>query len=97
MTVTNTGDVAGKDAVQIYAQAPYTQYDQDNGIEKASVSLVAYDKTKLLEPGESQTLEIAIDPALLATRADATSYLADPDNPSHPLNRGWRREVARLG
>ena len=67
VTVTNTGDVAGKDAVQIYAQAPYTQYDQDNGIEKASVSLVAYDKTKLLEPGESQTLEIAIDPALLAS------------------------------
>ena len=50
--------MAGKDAVQIYAQAPYTQYDQDNGIEKASVALVAYDKTKLLEPGESQTLEI---------------------------------------
>ncbi len=37
-----------------------------------------------------------VDPALLATRADATSYLADPDDPSHPLNRGWRREVAAL-
>ncbi|MBR3383603.1 MAG: glycoside hydrolase family 3 C-terminal domain-containing protein [Atopobiaceae bacterium] len=67
VTVTNTGDVAGKDAVQIYAQAPYTTYDQDNGIEKAAVSLVAYEKTKLLEPGESQTLEIAVDPALLAS------------------------------
>ena len=67
ITVTNTGDVAGKDAVQIYAQAPYTAYDQENGIEKASVALVAYDKTKLLEPGESQTLEIAVDPALLAS------------------------------
>ena len=67
VTVTNTGDVAGKDAVQIYAQAPYTEYDRKNGIEKASVALVAYDKTKLLEPGESQTLEIAVDPALLAS------------------------------
>ena len=67
VTVTNTGDVAGKDAVGIYAQTPYTSYDKDNGIEKASVALVAYDKTKLLEPGETQTLEIAVDPALLAS------------------------------
>lgn len=67
ITVTNTGDVAGRDAIQIYAQAPYTEYDQEHGIEKASVSLAAYDKTKLLAPGESQTLEIAIDPALLAS------------------------------
>ena len=67
VTVTNTGDVAGKDAVQIYAQTPYTAYDQKKGIEKASVALVAYDKTKLLEPGESQTIEIAVDPALLAS------------------------------
>ena len=64
---TNNGDVAGQDAVQIYAQTPYTAYDQKKGIEKASVALVAYDKTKLLEPGESQTIEIAVDPALLAS------------------------------
>ena len=37
-----------------------------------------------------------VDPALLATRAEATAWLANPDDPSHPLNRGWRREVARL-
>ena len=37
-----------------------------------------------------------VDPALLATRTDATSYLLDPDDPTHPLNRGWRREVAAL-
>lgn len=37
-----------------------------------------------------------VDPALLATRADATAWLARPDDPAHPLNRGWRREVARL-
>ncbi len=37
-----------------------------------------------------------VDPVLLASRAEATAYLADPDDPSHPLNRGWRREVAGL-
>ncbi|MBQ3809945.1 MAG: hypothetical protein II839_03915, partial [Kiritimatiellae bacterium] len=37
-----------------------------------------------------------VDPALLAPRAEATAWLANPDDPSHPLNRGWRREVARL-
>ncbi len=67
VTVTNTGDVAGKDAVEIYAQAPYTEYDKKQGIEKASVALVAYAKTDELAPGESQTLEIAVDPALLAS------------------------------
>lgn len=67
ITVTNTGSMAGKDAVQIYAQAPYTAYDRENGVEKASVALVAYGKTKLLAPGESQTIELAIDPALLAS------------------------------
>ena len=67
LTVTNVGDVAGKDAVQIYAQSPYTEYDKENGVEKAAVSLVAYGKTKLLEPGESQIVELAVDPALLAS------------------------------
>lgn len=58
VTVTNTGDVAGRDAVEIYAQSPYTDYDRENGVEKASVVLVGYDKTRLLEPGESQTMTI---------------------------------------
>jgi beta-glucosidase len=67
VTVTNTGEVAGKDAVEIYAQAPYTDYDKKQGIEKASVALVGYAKTDEIAPGESQTVEIAIDPALLAS------------------------------
>ena len=65
--VTNTGSVAGKDVVELYAQAPYTDYDKAQGIEKASVSLVAYGKTELLEPGASETLTIDVDPALLAS------------------------------
>ena len=54
--VTNTGDVAGKDVVQLYAHAPYTE----GGIEKAEVQLVTYGKTKLLQPGESEVLTLAI-------------------------------------
>ena len=52
--VTNTGDVAGKDVVQIYASQPYT----DGGIEKAARVLMGFAKTDLLQPGESQTVEV---------------------------------------
>ncbi len=56
VTVTNTGDVAGKDVVEVYYNPPYT----NGGIEKASANLAAFDKTDLLEPGESQTLTISL-------------------------------------
>ena len=62
--VTNTGDVAGKDVAQVYVNAPYTT----GGIEKAEVVLAGFAKTKLLEPGESQTLEITFD------KEDVASY-----------------------
>ena len=52
--VKNTGDRAGKDVVQLYWKAPYTK----GGIEKANNVLCAFDKTKLLEPGEEQTLTL---------------------------------------
>ena len=68
VTVTNTGDVAGKETVQVYVQSPYTQYDIDNGVEKASVALVGFGKTDILEPGESETLTISID------KRDIASY-----------------------
>ncbi len=65
--VTNTGNVAGKDVVQAYAQSPYTDYDRANGVEKAAVELVGFSKTKLLEPGETQTVTIEVDEADLAS------------------------------
>ncbi len=72
VTVTNAaeadGGVAGKEVVQIYAQKPYTEdYDKVYGIEKASVELVGFGKTKTLEPGESETVEIVINERDLAT------------------------------
>ena len=66
VTVTNTGDVVGKDVVELYAQSPYTDYDRANGVEKPAVELVGYAKTKLLEPGESQELTVTFDESQLA-------------------------------
>ena len=54
--VTNTGDVAGKDVVQVYFEPPYT----DGSIEKASANLLDEKKTDLLEPGDSQTIDVTI-------------------------------------
>lgn len=59
--VTNTGDAAGKDVVEIYAQSPYTEYNKANKVEKASVQLVGYGKTKELAPGETQTVTVTFD------------------------------------
>lgn len=67
VTVTNTGNVAGKDAVQLYVSLPYTQYDIENGIEKAAIQLLDYGKTKELQPGESQTVTITADAQYMAS------------------------------
>ena len=61
VTVTNTGDVTGRDVVQVYLNAPYTEYDRTNHIEKSSVSLVGFEKTGDLEPGASETLTITVN------------------------------------
>ena len=67
VTVTNTGDVAGKDVVEIYAQSPYTDYDRENLVEKAAAELVAFAKTSLLEPGQSETVTASFDKSQLAS------------------------------
>ncbi|MBE5876548.1 MAG: hypothetical protein E7290_06630 [Lachnospiraceae bacterium] len=69
VTVTNTGDTySGKETVQVYVQSPYTQYDIDNGVEKASVALCGFGKTQILAPGASETLKIYVD------KRDIASY-----------------------
>lgn len=73
LTVTNTGDTySGKETVQVYLQKPYTQYDVDNGIEKAAVELVGYAKTDILAPGETSN-EITIT----VSESQLKSYDAD--------------------
>ena len=52
--VTNTGDVAGKDVVEVYYKPPYT----NGGIEKSSANLIEFAKTDMLQPGESQTVTV---------------------------------------
>ena len=60
VTVTNSGSAAGKETVQIYLQKPYGEYNKANGVEAASAELVGFAKTKLLNPGESETLAIPV-------------------------------------
>ncbi|WP_033153795.1 glycoside hydrolase family 3 protein [Pseudobutyrivibrio ruminis] len=55
VTVTNTGDVAGKDVVEVYYNPPYT----NGGIEKAAANLIQFAKTSTLEPGASETINIS--------------------------------------
>ncbi|WP_061961616.1 glycoside hydrolase family 3 protein [Demequina flava] len=57
VTVTNDGDVAGKDVVQVYYSAPYTP----GGIEKSAIELAGYAKTGSLEPGASETVTVEYD------------------------------------
>ena len=65
--VTNTGGVDGKHTVQIYFQSPYTQYDIDNGVEKAAVELCGFDK-KEIAAGKTEQFAIEI------RKDDLTSY-----------------------
>jgi beta-glucosidase len=66
VTVTNTGSVAGKDVVEIYYNPPYT----NGGIEKSATNLITFDKTDLLQPGESQTLTLSFTAEEMASYDD---------------------------
>lgn len=67
VTVKNVGNVAGKSAVQVYAQTPYGDYEKNNLVEKSAIQLLDFGKTDLLAPGESQTLTINCDKYLLTS------------------------------
>ncbi|MBO5327826.1 MAG: glycoside hydrolase family 3 C-terminal domain-containing protein [Clostridia bacterium] len=59
--VKNVGSVRGKEVVQVYYQSPYTDYDKANGIEKAAVNLAGFEKTKILQPGESCEVKVTFN------------------------------------
>ena len=76
LTVTNTGSAAGREPVQIYLQKPYIEGD----LEKASVELAGFTKTKLLQPGESETVRVTVNGEFFRTydAVDAQTYVLDP-------------------
>ena len=79
VTVTNIGKANGQDAVQIYVQKPYTEYDKKHGVEQAAVNLAGYAKTPELKPGESVTVSIMVrDDALKTYDANnAKTYIRE--------------------
>lgn len=94
--VTNTGDVAGKDVVELYYSAPY----EDGGIEKSAINLIDFEKTPLLEPEQSVTLTLSLDVEDMASydcydknengitswELDAGSYTLSLRSDSHNLH-----------
>lgn len=81
VTVTNTGDAAGKEVVQLYYTAPYGTEETGNEtvIEKSYVVLGDYAKTSLLEPGASDTVQVSIDVSDMASYDEVTdkTYVLD--------------------
>ena len=79
--VTNTGDAAGKEVVQLYYTAPYgtEETGNDTVIEKSYVVLGDYAKTDILEPGASEVLQVSIDVSDMASYDDKTdkTYVLD--------------------
>ena len=75
VTVKNIGSVKGKESVQIYLQQPYIK----GGIEKASVELVGYAKTAVLEPGASEQVTVTVDGRWFASydAYNAKTYVLD--------------------
>ncbi len=79
VTVENIGNTAGKSVIQLYAQAPYTEYDRANGVEKSAIQLMDYEKTRTLEKGDKQTITLHVDMANLASYdyTNAKTYIVD--------------------
>lgn len=79
VNITNIGDVAGKETVQIYSQSPYTEYDKENKVEKPSVALCGFTKTGIIEPGHSEIVTVYVDKRDLASydAYGAKTYILD--------------------
>ncbi len=80
VTVKNTGTVAGRDVVELYAQTPYTSYDVTNKVEKSAIQLMDFEKSKELAAGESQTITMNVDMSNIASYdyTNAKTFIVDP-------------------
>ena len=104
VTVTNTGDTAGKAVIELYAQTPYGDYEKTNLVEKSAIQLVAFDKTKLLAPGASETRQLEVDKYFLTAYdshgakgyilSEGTYYLSLGDDAHDALNNVLARKNA---
>lgn len=83
VTVTNTGDVAGKKTVQVYVTAPYTK----GGVEKSAVTLVGFAKTDVLKPGKSQKVVVEVNVQDMASW-DSTAANGNGTNGHYILDAG---------
>ena len=92
VTVTNTGDVAGKDVVEVYYNPPYV----NGGIEKASANLVAFDKTEELQPGDSETVSISFDDDDMASYdyENAKAWVLEAGDYRISINSDSHNEIA---
>lgn len=81
VTVTNTGKVPGKETVQVYGQASYT----DNGVEKPTVTLVGFGKTKTIAPGAAEILTIIVEQSVL-TACSVSGYLTVATDAHNAMN-----------
>lgn len=90
VTVKNTGTVAGKDVAQLYVQTPYTEYDKTNKVEKSAIEFVGMEKTDVLAPGASQTMDIVVDMKYMASydAYKAKTYILDGGDYYFALGNG---------
>lgn len=81
VSVSNTGSVDGREAVQIYMQSPYTDYDRENGIEKAAVELVGFEKVTV-PAGQTVSVDVTVPKIELRTydANGAETYIVDAGN-----------------
>lgn len=103
--VKNIGNYAGKEVVQLYYHAPYTDYDKTNKIEKSDVVLGDFAKTKTLQPGESQVLKLTVDVNDMASYdyttaktyvLDAGTYDVTFRTDAHTVNGGVAKQSYTL-
>ena len=96
VTVTNTGNTAGKEVVQVYAQTPYGDYERENLVEKSAIMLAGFEKTADIAPGRSETVVVPVERYLLASYdankakgyilSEGAYYFAVGDNAHDALN-----------